>query len=119
MTSGLAAEMRALMEEVRSLREAVHRDLPTILTREAAAREMSISLTTLKGMIRRGEIATCTVGKRDSMVPSSEVLRVAGSLKRSSAPKLRTSGGRPKTVAVSPKDVAAKVREALKAERKR
>ena len=90
------------------------RTLPTVLKRKDAARELGCSLTKLKEMLKDGRLMECETGG----IPSSEVLRVAGSLKRSRTPKPRTSGGRPKVQAVRPADVKASVAAALKAERK-
>lgn len=46
--------------------------LPTMLTKKMAAHELSIGLSTLKGLIRRGDLLVTQVGGR-TMVPVSQV----------------------------------------------
>lgn len=70
-----------VLEEIRSLRAEVAavglgRGLPQVLTMKRAAEELSVSESTLKGMIRASEVLTVQVGKR-RMVPSSEIHRIA------------------------------------------
>ena len=74
------------------------RTLPTVLKRREAARELGCSLTKLKEMLKDGRLMECETGG----IPSSEVLRVAGSLKRSRTPKL----GRPAKPTTAPFSVA-------------
>jgi hypothetical protein len=65
-----------ILEQMRVLLARTHKELPLTLTPKGAARELSVSLTVLKGMIRSGEIQTVPVkGRR--MVPSSELIRIA------------------------------------------
>ncbi len=51
-------------------------DLPSVLTKEAAAFELSISVKTLSRMIKAGLVSTVPINKRE-MVPASEIRRLA------------------------------------------
>ena len=77
------------------------RTLPTVLKRKDAARELGCSLTKLKEMLKDGRLMECETGG----IPSSEVLRVAGSLKRSNKPKR----GRPSKPKAAPFNVEAEL----------
>lgn len=83
MSRELRAEFKALRAEVQELRETMV--LPGVMTNKRAAKALSIGLTTLKLMIRRGQISTVAIGNRQ-MVPASEVRRV-------STPKLKVKPG--------------------------
>jgi hypothetical protein len=99
-----------LLKEVRELRGGT--GLPSVLTKQRAARELSISLSKLKGLIRAGDIAVCDVGKT-TMVPASEVLRLAKAMRRV-APQRARPVKRTRQQGLNPAEEAAKVRGALK-----
>lgn len=69
--------------------DALDRPLPHVLNRKEAARELSISLSRLKAMIRDGEISqTLPLGKVRG-IPRSEILRLA----TPAQPTKRAKGG--------------------------
>ncbi len=76
--------MKSVEEQLAAIRkrlEEIHEEqgfagLPTVVTMQRAARELSVSTTTLKLMIRRRELMTVPIGKRQ-MVPASEIRRLA------------------------------------------
>lgn len=104
--------LEELLAEVRGLRERLDATaLPTVLKPERAAQELSISESKLRQLIREGKLFTCLVGKA-KMIPRSEIERLSAPAR--SAPKPRTSGGRPPQDRSSPKAEAAKLRAALK-----
>jgi hypothetical protein len=80
--------------------------MPQVLTRERAAQELSISLTTLKQLIKSKQLATVLVGKRQ-MVPASEVMRLA-------KPALRKVKQPLRRAMTSAADEVSAVRELLK-----
>jgi len=70
-------EFRRLNEAIAKITERLGgTDLPMVLTRERAAKELSVSVSTLKKLIREGKVFTVEIGRR-RMVPSAEVLRLA------------------------------------------
>lgn len=80
----LAAEIRALSEIVEASKQASH--LPLVLSYERAAREMDISVPTLKRMLARGQIRS--VRRGDGVgISRSEVLRIAAGQKVGSSRK--------------------------------
>lgn len=83
--------------------------MPKVLTRERAAHELSVSLTTLKQMIRDGQLVTVSIGKRQ-MVPASEVMRLA----KPAPAKKASSAHRPRAAASTALDEASAVRALLK-----
>lgn len=68
--------------------------LPTVLTKAATMRELSVGRTKFGEMVRSGAILTCDVGGTE-MIPRSEVLRLATPLKKVAAKPVR----RPRLVA--------------------
>lgn len=71
----LEALLGEIKERVEGL-EAKLRPLPTCLTIEEAAARLGVSPSTMKRMIKSGDVHTATINKR-SMVPVSELERVA------------------------------------------
>jgi hypothetical protein len=69
-------QLRELFAEIRRLQDKVEGALPVMLTYAAAAKQLSISATTLKEMVRHGRIRTAIINHR-RMVPASELYRVA------------------------------------------
>lgn len=68
--------MEQLLAELRALRaEVTGAALPQALDYERAARELSVSVSQLRKLIRHGDIATVMVGRR-AKVPASEVRRL-------------------------------------------
>lgn len=64
------------VEEMRKLMAGFSKELPTLLTMEEAARELSVSGRTLQRMVRSGEIlASPTRGRLK--IASSEIRRIA------------------------------------------
>lgn len=111
-TANLESKLEELFAQVKALNDRWEKPLPSVLTKRMAAKELSISVSKLKGMIARGLIMECEVG--DSMgIPSSEIRRIAESA-RSSAPKPRTSGGRPKAKKYNARAEAADLKEELR-----
>lgn len=72
-----------LLAEVRRVAESGR--LPTTLSMPRAARELDVSLTTLKRMVRVGRILTCEIGGR-LHIPKDEILRLATPTKPKSTP---------------------------------
>lgn len=76
----MEAEVRAVLEQIErrlaGLEEKINPSLPLVLTREHSATLLSIGLSTLKKMQRRGQFVPVWVGNR-WMVPASEVIRMA------------------------------------------
>ncbi|MBN1208967.1 MAG: helix-turn-helix domain-containing protein [Myxococcaceae bacterium] len=108
MTKSLERMLEELLAEVREVRS--WGALPTVLTKRRAARELGVSPSKLKQLIRRGELAVCQVG-RSTMVPASEVQRIAASARRKpAAPGRARKEKRP----TSPAEEARAVRSALK-----
>jgi hypothetical protein len=113
----LEETIRSLMREVQLLRADLQRQAqrPVILSKKRAATELSISLSKLKTLIRTGEISVCEVG-RTTMVPASEVARLAEARKSRTAPV--PSRSRPATARkASPaaaRSEADKIRAALR-----
>lgn len=103
--------LRDLLAEVREAR--TWAALPTVLTKRRAARELSISLSKLKALIRDGELSVCEVG-RSTMVPASEVLRIADSARREEATATQRPRQSRKARGTSPVEEARKVRQSLK-----
>lgn len=75
--------LEVLLAEIRSIRS--EQRLPTVLSKKLAARELSISVSKLKALIRAGDILTCKIG-RTTGVPSSEIVRLAATV----TPKVST-----------------------------
>lgn len=71
----------------------VSKPLPTILKRADAARELGVSLSVLKGMIRRGEVLESQKRGETRGIPRSEILRLATPTQPKSR---RPSGGGPR-----------------------
>jgi excisionase family DNA binding protein len=111
--------LESLRKDVMELKELFGRrgDLPHVLTPKLAARELSISVWTVREMMKAGELATCKVGKHKG-IPRSEIERLA----TPPGPKVRPTTGRPKGQPYDAKEEAARARAAiaeLKAARKR
>ncbi len=68
-----AVVRRAVQEEMRRGGEM---SPPRVLTLKEAARQLSVSLSTLKGLLRTGFVRSTTVGER-RMIPRSEIERLA------------------------------------------
>lgn len=79
--------------------------LPTVLTRQRAAEELSISVTTLQRLIRRGDVLTVMVLDR-AMVPKSEVQKYATATRAGERPMERPA----------PPPAPAEARQAAKGE---
>ncbi len=113
MSDVLLVQFQCLLEEIRTLRDL--QGLPTILTKKRAARELGVSLSKLKGLMRRGELAVCEVG-RTTMIPASEVTRIADAKRFLTEPtgarssSTRTRRGAPRGEPTE----AQKIRAALK-----
>ena len=102
--------MEELICSIAERLERVDRPLPHILNRREAARELSISLTVLKGMIRRGEIAESQeLGSRRG-IPRSEILRLA----TPTQPKKKPPSGRPPPRAPDARSEAERIRALTK-----
>ncbi len=69
-------EVRAMRLEITRLLDRVDRPLPLVLTKKRAAKELSIGITKLKGLISAGLITTIMMD-RVSMISTREVRRVA------------------------------------------
>lgn len=112
MASGVRKALNELKAQVVQLQALVQPELPQVLTKKRAARELSVSLTTLNRLVAAGQIWVVHLGGRQ-MVPASEVRRVASIQ--------RTSARRPKQVEPSPppsaKLEAEKARAMLKKRR--
>lgn len=95
----------------RKLDALTERVQPVRLTvpKKEAARLLSRSLSTIKGMLRRGELAPAKVAGR-TMIPYSELLRVATPQERAHLVGTPTMRERPQRV----DSEAAKIRAALK-----
>lgn len=109
MASEVRKALNELKAQVAELKALVQPELPQILTKKRAARELSISMTTLNRLIAAGLVWSVQLGERQ-MVPASEVRRLAniqrGASRRSKpATQLRET---------SAKEEAAKAREMLK-----
>ena len=74
--SGIDDKLDEICEALDRLVKQLDEPAPKVLTREAAAQQLSISLTTLKGLIRNKQLVTVRIGKRE-MVPASEIARLA------------------------------------------
>lgn len=68
----LLAQLRGVMKELKD----VVKPVPMVLSYERAAQELSISVPTLKRMVRRGEITPVPVAKRMG-IPRPEIERIA------------------------------------------
>ena len=79
-------ELQGIRAELARLRETVAKPLPTVLRQQRAAKELDVSLSKLKQLIRSHQILTVVVGKT-KMVPLSEIRRL-------SAPVVTTRKGR-------------------------
>jgi hypothetical protein len=111
--------LKELRDEVRELRKKMSMPLPRVLTQSMAAEQLSISVSKLKGMIRAGGIATCTVGDR-KMIPLTEIERIARPSKDGATeapPPPRTSGGRKKASTYDAAAEAAAIRASLRQRR--
>jgi hypothetical protein len=73
-------EVREKLERIErhllALYERTSPQLPLVVRRDHAARLLDVSPSTVKGMIRRGEIIPTQVSGRQ-MVPTSEIIRLA------------------------------------------
>lgn len=76
----LEALLKELLVELRASGLG-HGGLPSVLSKRRAARELDISLSKLKALIRDGALMVCEVGSA-TMVPASEVRRIADSARR-------------------------------------
>ncbi len=105
----------ALLEcQMRRISQLVDAKLPLLLTRDDAATQLSISPSTLKKLIRDGDVQVTTLGKRQ-MVARSELERV-------SSPSPAKARGKPagkRQKAETPKEQAEELRAALKAKKAR
>lgn len=111
MAKSMEQVLEALLAEVREAKNWTA--LPTVLSKKRAARELGISLSKLKTLIRTGDLATCIVG-RTAMVPASEVQRIAAVRKKPVAPA-RSGRARSKKASTRPTpSEAEKIRAALK-----
>lgn len=75
----LQGEMRLLLEDIGARLERLEERLQpraTCLSLVDAAKQLGVSLSTMKRMVATREIHTATVGKR-SMIPVSELARVS------------------------------------------
>lgn len=113
MPDRLLVLVHQLVAEVRALRDSLGGELPTVLSKRRAARELDISLSKLKGLIRRGELMTCEVG-RTTMVPASEVRRIAESARRQPAAQVPPAPARKRRKATTPAQEARTIRAAVK-----
>lgn len=103
-----------VLDELREIRELVTAPLPKAMTFDRAARELSISIPTLRRMVRRGEISTVKISRR-MMIPASEVERLT------TPPEQKSRQPRPRR-AQARYSVAEELRKldaALKSKRKR
>lgn len=66
--------------------------LPRVLTKERAAKELSISLSKLKRLLRDGVLMSVAVGRR-RMVPAVEIERLATPAQATPRRHLRSIGG--------------------------
>lgn len=91
MSEDVETLVERLLAEVRRVAEAGR--LPTTLSRARAARELDVSLSKLKGMIRSGQILTCEIGGRQH-IPKDEILRLATPTQPKSRPGPKGGGPR-------------------------
>ena len=77
----IARRLEALVERLE--RAGGGAELPAVLTPKAAARALSVSVKTLRVMIRVGDLQTCRVGRR-WMVPREAIERLARPMPRPS-----------------------------------
>lgn len=86
-------KLEALVGEVRGLKQLLEQskrasDLPWVLDYERAARELSVSGSTLKRMLAKGQIINVPRGDGfDPGIPRSEILRIAEGRQRASLRK--------------------------------
>lgn len=97
--------MEPLLAELRAL--VAGAALPQAMDYERAARELSISVSGLRKLIRRGDIETVMIGRRPK-VPASEVRRLCA-VKPLAVPA-RVTMRQHATVTSSPKSEADKIR---------
>lgn len=104
-------EERLVSRILQELSRLVEHPLPTVLTKKAAMKELSISKSKMAGLIKAGALQTCTVG-RVEMIPRSEVLR----LSRPRAPNSGASRSAKRGKAAPPdgRTEAQKIRAALR-----
>lgn len=100
---GALAEMRA---EIARLAGKMSWPGPSTMKKARAAEQLDVSPKTLDAMIRRQEILTVIVGKRE-MIPASEILRI-------STPKARTERAARNTKARSAKGYSEEILQALR-----
>ncbi len=70
------SDLLGVLSRLALLLEDFEQSLPLVLTRERAARELSVSTKTLVRMVQRGEIAEVMRSGRPG-IPSSEIRRIA------------------------------------------
>lgn len=108
------------LEEIRryvaELVERVQPSLPLTLKRVEAAKLLSVSPSTIKSMLRTGEIIPTRVHGR-LMIPSSEVVRIAGVKFSPVRAEPKAKASRKRTPGTLAKSEAEKMRSALKAAR--
>lgn len=106
------AELRAELKAAREERER-REQMPQMLTLAMAAKELSVSVPTLKRMIKAQFVATVAYdGTERRYVPAAEIERIASSATVTKK-KVRTSGGRPKAKKYSARAEAAGLKDAL------
>lgn len=118
----MSEQLEQLGELVGAVREMMRRvdagRLPSLLTQQMAAKEFSISLSKLKGLIRDGTLQTVKIGgKGHPMVSADEIRRCVNQWTREQS--VTRPGRRRKTPPgkYDAKEEAAKLAEALKKRR--
>lgn len=116
MSEGVSRSLREIhetLDQIAAQLKVRYAPLPLMLSREEAAFQLSIGLTTLKGLMRDGFIVGCQVGGR-TMIPLAEIERIA-------AGGLATQGAKPakQPPPNNTKAEAKKVLEALRRSRKK
>jgi hypothetical protein len=111
MVGDFDARLAEIRDELRELKVMVQsRDgLPFVLEPEAAAQELSVSLPTLRRMIKSGLCRTVLINKR-AMVPASEVRRLG----TPAVPKNAAQPVKRRQAAITATEDAERLRAALK-----
>ena len=107
-------DFTVLEGELRLLREQIERQFgasPAAFTVEAAARQLSVSAKTVRRMMASGQLLPVTLGRR-RLIPRSEIERVTTPA-APRAPAVR------RTARVDPRAERQRLRELLKAKRRR